>query len=135
MPEWSVQSWRRLPREWPGDNLDMDNFGTGTFRHLFECYFLVGPGWLLLFPGGLWMVAVISWWALDGSSYFLVGSGWFLLFPGGLWMVADISWWALDGSHNHCITDTVTRPKREREREKERESERERERDSNRLGE
>ena len=28
------------------------------------CYFLVGSGWLLLFPGGLWMVAVISWWAV-----------------------------------------------------------------------
>ena len=62
-----------------------------------DCYFLVGSGWLLLFPGGLWMVTVISWWALDGCCYFLVGSGWFLLFPGGLWMVAVISWWALDG--------------------------------------
>ena len=56
------------------------------------CYFLVGSGWLLLFPGGLWMVAVISWWALDGCCYFLVGSGWLLLFLGGLWMVAVISW-------------------------------------------
>ena len=42
------------------------------------------------------MVAVISWWALDGCCYFLVGSGWLLLFR-GLWMVAVISWWALDG--------------------------------------
>ena len=25
------------------------------------CYFRVYSGWLLLFPGGLWMVAVISW--------------------------------------------------------------------------
>ena len=39
------------------------------------CYFLVGSGWFLLFPGGLWMVAVISWRALDGCCYFLVGSG------------------------------------------------------------
>jgi hypothetical protein len=30
------------------------------------CYFLVGSGWPLIFPGRLWMVAVISWWALDG---------------------------------------------------------------------
>ena len=61
------------------------------------CYFLVGSGWLVLFPGGLWMVGVISWWALDGWCYFLVGSGWLVLFPGGLWMVGAISWWALDG--------------------------------------
>ena len=54
------------------------------------CYFLVGSGWLLLFPGGLWMVPAISWWALDGC-YFLVGSGWLLLFPGGLWMVTVIN--------------------------------------------
>ena len=53
---------------------------------------------MLLLPGGLWMVPLISRWALDGSSYFLVGSGWFLLFPGGLWMVPLISRWALDGS-------------------------------------
>ena len=32
------------------------------------CYFLVASGWLLLFPGGLWMVAVISWWPLDGMA-------------------------------------------------------------------
>ena len=46
---------------------------------------------LLSFPSGLWMVAVISWGALDGCCYFLVGSGWLLLFPSGLWMVAVIS--------------------------------------------
>ena len=61
------------------------------------CYFLVGSGWLLLFPGGLRMVTDISWWALDGCCYFLVGSGWFLIFLGGLWMVTAISWWAQDG--------------------------------------
>ena len=30
------------------------------------CYFPEGSGWLLLFPGGLWMVVIISLWALDG---------------------------------------------------------------------
>ena len=29
------------------------------------CYFLVTWGYLLLFPVGLYMVTVISWWALD----------------------------------------------------------------------
>ena len=61
------------------------------------CYFLMGSGWLLLFPDGLWMVAVNSWWALDGCCLFLMGSGWLLLFPDGLWVVAVYSWWALDG--------------------------------------
>ena len=56
------------------------------------CSFLVASGWLLFFPGGLWMVAVLSWWPLDGCCYFLVASGWLLLFPGGLWMVAVVSW-------------------------------------------
>ena len=46
----------------------------------------MGSRWLLLFPGGLWMLTVISW---------LVGFGCLLLFPGGLWMVTVISWWAL----------------------------------------
>ena len=32
-----------------------------------SCYCLVGSGWFLLFPGGLWMVPGISWLALDGS--------------------------------------------------------------------
>ena len=31
------------------------------------CYFLAGSGWLLTFPGGLWMAPDISWRALDGS--------------------------------------------------------------------
>ena len=44
--------------------------------------------WLLLLPRGLWMVAVIFSWALDGCCNFLMGSGWLLLFPDGLWMVA-----------------------------------------------
>ena len=52
------------------------------------CYFLVGSAWLLLFPDGLWMLAVICWWALE----------WLLLFPGGLCMVPIVSWWAVDGS-------------------------------------
>ena len=52
--------------------------------------FLVGPGWWLVFPGELWRVAEISWWALNGHCY---------LCPYGLRMVADISLWALDG---HC---------------------------------
>ena len=29
-------------------------------------------GWLLLFPGAVWMVAVVSWWTPDGCCYFLV---------------------------------------------------------------
>ena len=69
------------------------NFGMRDVR----CGFLVGSGWLVLFPRGLWMVTIISWWALNGYYYFPVGSGWSLLFPGGLWMVAVISWRALDG--------------------------------------
>ena len=36
----------------------------------------------------LWVVAVISWWALQGCCHFLVSSGGLLLFPGGLWRVA-----------------------------------------------
>ena len=60
------------------------------------CYFLMGSGWLLLLRDGLWMVAVISWWALDGCCLFLMGSRCMLLFPDGLWMVAVYSWWAPD---------------------------------------
>ena len=30
----------------------------------------------LIFPSGLWMVAVLSWWPLDGCCSFLVASGW-----------------------------------------------------------
>ena len=51
------------------------------------------PGGLLRHyhsPDWLWMIAVISWWALDGHCYFLTGSGWMLFFPGGLWMVTVI---------------------------------------------
>ena len=29
-------------------------------------YFLLGSGCLFIIPGGLWMGAVNSWWALDG---------------------------------------------------------------------
>ena len=64
---------------------------------------MVGPGLFVL------LVAVISWWAMDGCCYFLVGFGWFfryflvgsgrlVLFPSGLSMVAIISWWGVDGS-------------------------------------
>ena len=38
-----------------------------------------GSGQLLLFLGELWMLAGISWWAMDGGCDFLVGSGWLLL--------------------------------------------------------
>ena len=31
-------------------------------------YCLVGSGWCLLVPGGLWMVPLSAWWALDGAS-------------------------------------------------------------------
>ena len=53
-------------------------------------------GWFPLFPGGLWMVPLISWWALNGCSYTLVGFGWLsldylLYFLVRLWM-AVISW-------------------------------------------
>ena len=55
------------------------------------CYFLMGSGWLLFIPDGLWMVAVNSSWALDGCCLFLMGSRWLLFIPDGLWMVAVIS--------------------------------------------
>ena len=55
------------------------------------CLFLMGSGWLLLFPDGLWMVAVYSWWVVDGCCLFLMGSGWLLLFPDGLWLVVVYS--------------------------------------------
>ena len=41
-------------------------------------------GWLLLFPCGLWTVADIYWWPLDGGCYFLMASGWLLIFLDGL---------------------------------------------------
>ena len=44
-------------------------------------YFLVGSGCSLLLAGGLWMLAVTCWWALE----------WLLLFFGGLCMVPGIS--------------------------------------------
>ena len=58
---------------------------------------LLFPNALLLFPSGLWMVAVISEWTLDGCCYFLVDSEWLLLFHDALWMVVVSSWWTLDG--------------------------------------
>ena len=61
----------------------------------------MGYGGLLLLRARLWMVAVVSWWAMDGAldgrSSFLYGSGWLLLFFGALWMdVVVVSRWALD---------------------------------------
>ena len=56
-----------------------------------------------MFPGGLWMVADIFCWPVDGCRFFLVASGWLLLFPGGLWIVADISWWPLDGCSSFMV--------------------------------
>ena len=37
------------------------------------------------------MLAVISWWVLDGYCYFLLCPGWLLFFPYGPWMVIVIS--------------------------------------------
>ena len=45
-------------------------------------WYLVGSGVLPFPPGWLSMVAVISWWALDGHC-----PGWLLFFPYGPWMV------------------------------------------------
>ena len=42
-------------------------------------------------PGGLWCIAVFSWWAMDGCCHSRVGYGWLLSFPGGLWVVTLIS--------------------------------------------
>ena len=57
----------------------------GNFWYEAPCYcFLVDV------HGAFWMVAVISWWPLDGCCYFLMASGWLLLLPDGLWMVAVI---------------------------------------------
>ena len=65
------------------------------------CLFLMGSGWLLFIPDGLYMVAVYFCWALDGIGKFVMGFGWMLLFrdglwivdanPDGLWMIAIIS--------------------------------------------
>ena len=44
------------------DNCSLKGFGTGKN---FWPILLVGCGWLLLIPGGLWMVAVNSWCSLD----------------------------------------------------------------------
>ena len=56
-----------------------ENFGTRPLGTASQWMFMVhsewlvlfpmAPGWLLLFPGGLWMVAVISWWTLDGCTW------------------------------------------------------------------
>ena len=77
------------------------------------CYFLIASGWLLLFPGGLWMVVVfpggfwvilvISRWVLDGCRYFPMGPRWLLLFLDGFQMVAVISSWVLDGCYSFLM--------------------------------
>ena len=51
----------------------------------------VGLGWSPLFPDGLWIVAVISWWVLDACCYFLLCPGWLPFCPYGPWMVTVIS--------------------------------------------
>ena len=74
--------------------------------------------------GGIWMVAVHSWWHLDGYCqflghlggccsflvasgwllcYFLVASGWLLSIDGCIWMVPVHSWWHL----HDCCYDLV----------------------------
>ena len=73
------------------------------------CYIPVGLGWSLLFPDGLWIVAVISWWVLDACCYFLVGPGWLLLFPTVSWMVTVFSLWAMDGYHYFSTTQILAR--------------------------
>ena len=54
-----------------------------VYRGRSSRWYLVGSEAVPFSPGGLWMVAVSSWWALDGSCYFLMGSGWLLILPGG----------------------------------------------------
>ena len=48
------------------------------------CCFLMGSGWSLLFPNGLGMVAVISWWVLHDHCYCRMDCTCLLLFPDGL---------------------------------------------------
>ena len=64
---------------------------------LIHSYFVVDSGWVLLFPGALWMVAITSWctlnisWCIkDVDCYFVLHFGWLLLFFGALWMVGAI---------------------------------------------
>ena len=71
------------------------------------CYILVGLGWSLLFPCGLWIDAVISWWVLDACCYFLVGPGRLLLFPAVSWMVTVFSLWAMDGYRYFSTTQIL----------------------------
>ena len=64
-------------------------FGMRPLATASQWMFMVDSGWLVLFPDGLWMVAVISWRALDGCCSFLMGPGWLWLFLGGLWIEWD----------------------------------------------
>ena len=73
------------------------------------CYILVGLGWSLLFPDGLWIVAVLSWWVLDACCYCLLGPGWLLLFPTVSWMVTVFSLWAMDGYRYFSTTQILAR--------------------------
>ena len=84
---------------WFAQGLQAERYHVAHCYFRLRYYFLLCSGWLLLFPGVLWMVTVISWCALDVHCYFLVCSGWSLLFTGVPWMVTVISWCALDG---HC---------------------------------
>ena len=59
-------------------------FGMRPLAAASSWMFMVDSRWLVLFSDVSWMVAVISWRALDGCSYFLEGSGWLLLIPDGL---------------------------------------------------
>ena len=58
---------------------------------------LLSIAYSLWIPAGLWMVTVISRWALDGYYNFLVDCGWFLIFPRWLLMPVVISRCVLDG--------------------------------------
>ena len=65
-------------RSLQGDNFDgvlWEGENVATSRNpAVCCYFRVGSGWFLLFPGGLWMVPLISGWALGGKKHISVPS-------------------------------------------------------------
>ena len=48
-------------------------------------------------PCGLWRVAGVSLWILEGGWCLPVDSGGWLVSPCGLWRVAGISLWTLEG--------------------------------------
>ena len=59
---WSAGSSE--PQDFPGDLPSA--YETLSAQVFGDWEIVAGSGWPLIFPGGLWMVAVISWWALDG---------------------------------------------------------------------